>query len=259
MSEPSANVIVRFRVPGPARAFTSDTPLHRGDAVVVDTGKGTEAGVVSREAPDLLKPEGRVVRPFTPQDEQLAGHLRIREGEARAFCKERIRTMGLAMKLVAVEINHEASLAIFSFTCPERVDFRALLKELAKRLKMRIELRQIGVRDAARHTGGTGSCGRTLCCATWLPEFQPISIRMAKDQSLALNQPKLSGLCGRLRCCLQYEQSMYQERRREAAAAQPQKAAAQSNGATAVAGASLSVAAIDTKKRKRRKRKPKPS
>lgn len=251
MSAPSSNVIVTFRVPGPTRVFTAPGPLQRGDAVVVHSDKGAEAGTVAAQAPADAAAQGRVVRAFSAQDHQLATRLRTREAEARGFCKERIRALGLAMKLIAVEINHEASLAVFSFTSPERVDFRALLKELAKRLKMRIELRQIGVRDAARYTGGTGSCGRSLCCATWLPEFQPISIRMAKDQNLALNQQKLSGLCGRLRCCLQYEQSMYQERRRADAVAKSTTAAPHAPGVQ------VAAATAEESKRPRRKRKPK--
>jgi cell fate regulator YaaT (PSP1 superfamily) len=122
--------------------------------------------------------------------------------------------LALPMKLVSVELAHSGSTAVFNFTSADRVDFRALVKDLARRFHTRIEMRQIGVRDAARHTGGTGVCGRELCCATWLPEFKPISVRMAKDQNLSLNHDKLSGLCGRLKCCLQYEQSTYEEGRR---------------------------------------------
>lgn len=230
---PTPNVIVRFRVPGPAQQFTNPgLTLQRGMDVVVHVGvhvgvpagpKGAAGapsvqeealGTVVRTGMGTLAPSGDVIRRPTEHDINQGLRNREREREASAFCRERIKALTLSMKLVGVEIAHDASHAVFHFTSAERVDFRVLVKDLARRLHMRIEMRQIGVRDAARQTGGTGICGQSLCCSTWLPEFQPISIRMAKDQNLSLNQQKLSGLCGRLRCCLQYEQSTYQEERK---------------------------------------------
>ena len=213
---PTANVIVRFRIPGPAQQFTNatGTPLQRGDAVVVHAGDDVLMGTVSRQGLPQRPIAGDVVRPAQRDDVQMQARNTEREQQALQFCRERVKALALPIKLISAELTHDAARATFYFVSAERIDFRALVKDLARRLHVRVEMRQIGVRDAARHTGGTGVCGQTLCCSTWLPEFQPISIRMAKDQNLPLNQQKLSGLCGRLRCCLQYEQSTYQQERK---------------------------------------------
>lgn len=210
-------VVVRLRVPGDMLQLNAgDLILSRNEQVIVESPRGTTTATVLME-PELnrvSKNIPRVLRKMTDSDRQIAQRNESREREAFAFCRERIRALQQPMKLVDVELSHTGNRAVFYFTSNERVDFRALVKDLAKRFHTRIEMRQIGVRDAARHTGGTGVCGREICCSTWLPEFKPVSIRMAKDQGLALNHDKLSGVCGRLRCCLRYEQELYQEARR---------------------------------------------
>lgn len=139
-------------------------------------------------------------------------HLQ-REAQGLAAARKSAAELEQPINIVGAELSPDRKKATFYFTSPERIDFRPLVKDLAKRLHRRIELRQIGVRDAARHTGGRGHCGRSLCCSTWLPEFKPVSIRMAKEQNLTLGSDKLSGVCGRLRCCLRYEQELYAQRR----------------------------------------------
>lgn len=210
-------VAVRFRVPGSLTILDcSDLDLGRGDPVIAETDRGPFAATVLVEPMSIRTSRElrRVLRRATEDDLQIIQRNRVREQEAFSFCDERIRALDQPMKLVAVEIAHSGTRAVFYFTSNERVDFRALVKNLARRFHTRIEMRQVGVRDAARHIGGAGICGRELCCATWLPEFRPISIRMAKDQNLALNHEKLSGVCGRLRCCLRYEQEVYQTARK---------------------------------------------
>ncbi len=216
-------VVVRFRVPGQmAQLRSGDLELKRHDTVIVESERGPIPATVlmapemsrSDRSPSSTEHLPRVLRRANDDDLRVIKRTRTREQEAFRFCHERIRALEQPMKLVAVEIAHSGSRAIFYFTSAERVDFRALVKDLARRFHTRIEMRQIGVRDAARHTGGIGVCGAELCCSTWLPNFKPISIRMAKDQNLALNHDKLSGVCGRLRCCLRYEQENYQEARR---------------------------------------------
>ena len=135
------------------------------------------------------------------------------EQDARTICLDRIRTYQLPMKIVGVSVPADLTHIVFEFTSADRVDFRQLVKDLARHFHKRIEMRQMGVRDAAKSIGGIGSCGRQTCCSTFLTEFQPVSIRMAKDQNLSLNQQKLSGICGRLRCCLLYEQGTYAQAR----------------------------------------------
>lgn len=215
---PTPGVIVRFRVPAPKVVYKAhpSLALHRHDTVIVEGQDGDVAtATVLRGASEIETQHatGRVVRIATEHDARTSERSHQREREAFTFCQERIRTLDLPMKLVAVEMAHSGQRAIFSFSSAERVDFRVLVKELARRFHTRIEMRQIGIRDAARYVGGIGICGQRTCCSTFLPEFKPISIRMAKDQGLSLNHQKLSGVCGRLRCCLQYEQSTYQEQR----------------------------------------------
>ena len=215
---PTRNVVVRFRVPGSevnAKA-PAQMSLKARDQVVVQGEHGSQIATYLRNGTKKQK-NGNPVdiqRLATSSDYEVADRNKTREKEAFIFCKERLREHKLPMKLIDVEFTHSGARALFFFTSNERVDFRTLVKDLARRFHTRIEMRQVGVRDAARHTGGVGICGRQLCCSTWLSDFEPVSIRMAKDQNLSLNHQKLSGLCGRLRCCLQYEQSLYYEQRK---------------------------------------------
>ena len=186
-----------------------------GDAVVVETSRGIELGEVvtgAREVPDeqIVPPLKQVVRVATAEDIARAENNAAREKEAYAICQEKILQHKLEMKLVDVEYTFDNSKIIFYFTANGRVDFRELVKDLASVFKMRIELRQIGVRDEAKMLGGLGSCGRPICCGAFLGDFQPVSIKMAKEQNLSLNPTKISGQCGRLMCCLKYEQAYYE-------------------------------------------------
>jgi len=191
-------------------------PIASGDYVVVEADRGLDLGQVRHLAVSVPRPErtGRfrtiVRRADTDDIEQLA-ELRKEEEEAKALCKERIRHFGLDMKLVDVEGQLDGNLITFYFTAESRVDFRDLVKELAAEFRTRIELRQIGARDAAKRLGGIGPCGREYCCSTWLKEFQPVTLKMAKNQGLALAPSKISGGCGRLMCCLMYEDPTYRE------------------------------------------------
>lgn len=183
-----------------------------GDAVVVQTAEGPAVGTVTpavpamaaRKSPPIDSPT-RVVRRATRDDVLTRLKQQQREQEAHRICLMKIRERGLAMKLTRVEQIFDGSRLIFYYTAEGRVDFRELVRDLAAHFRARIEMRQIGVRDEARMLGGYGSCGRPLCCTTWLQSFEPISIRMAKQQNLSLNPSKLSGMCGRLKCCLRYE------------------------------------------------------
>ena len=212
-----STVVVRFRVAGQiAQLDANRLELERDDLVIVETDRGPMSATILLE-PEPARPGTflpKVLRVANEQDQRVLQRNRVREQEAFRFCQERIRALAQPMKLISVELALSGTRATFYFTSAERVDFRNLVKNLARRFHTRIEMRQIGVRDAARHTGGIGVCGRELCCSTWLPSFKPVSIRMAKDQNLALNHDKLSGVCGRLRCCLRYEQEIYQEARR---------------------------------------------
>ncbi len=199
----------------------ASTELARGEQVVVQTMRGTEIGEVvdpPHEIPDgdLPAPLKRVVRKASPDDlEAVVANRTLRE-EAMRACRKMIAEHNLNMKLVDAEITFGGGKVTFSFYSEERVDFRALVSDLAKVLKMRIELRQIGAREEARIIGGLGPCGRHLCCATFQGDQDPVSIRMAKEQGLPLNPMKISGLCGRLMCCLKYEHEQYVSFRREA-------------------------------------------
>ena len=187
-------------------------PLTPGDAVIVDTAEGRSIGTVTRTVPSLAarklpspEAEARVVRRATREDVLSRLKQQQREQEAHRICQMKIRERGLAMKLTRVEQLFDGSRLIFYYTAEGRVDFRELVRDLASHFRTRIEMRQIGVRDEARLLGGYGSCGRPLCCTTFLQTFEPISIKMAKQQQLSLNPSKLSGMCGRLKCCLRYE------------------------------------------------------
>lgn len=192
-----------------------DVECGLGDWLVVETERGMALGQVAsppRETDDLPQhPLKRVLRRAEDRDILRYEQNCELEGYAYQFCLERIRDMGLPMKLVDVEHLFDGSKALFYFTSEGRVDFRELVRDLARQFHTRIEMRQIGVRDEAKQVGGVGCCGRELCCATWLTDFAPISVRMAKDQNVSLNPGKISGICGRLMCCLSYEHQMYRE------------------------------------------------
>ena len=187
-------------------------PIPPGEQVVVQTADGPSLATVTRPIPALAErrrpPEdstARVVRRATHEDVVTRLKGQQREQEARRLCLAKIRERGLAMKLTRVEGLFDGSRLIFYYTAEGRVDFRDLVRDLAAHFRTRIEMRQIGVRDEARMLGGYGPCGRPLCCTTWLQTFEPITIKMAKQQQLSLNPSKLSGMCGRLKCCLRYE------------------------------------------------------
>lgn len=189
--------------------------LVQGDGVVVKTARGVEFGTVvigPRDVPDseVVQPLKDVQRKVTQEDIDKLAENSEKEKEAYAICEEKIRLRELPMKLISVEYTLDVNKIIFYFTAEGRIDFRELVKDLAAVFHTRIELRQIGVRDEAKLLGGIGCCGRPLCCATFLGDFEPVSIRMAKDQSLSLNPTKISGICGRLMCCLKYENDLYQ-------------------------------------------------
>ena len=189
--------------------------LAHGDGVVVKTARGVEFGTVvigPRDVPDseVVQPLKDVQRKATQEDIDKLAENSEKEKEAYAICEEKIRLRELPMKLISVEYTLDVNKIIFYFTAEGRIDFRELVKDLAAVFHTRIELRQIGVRDEAKLLGGIGCCGRPLCCATFLGDFEPVSIRMAKDQSLSLNPTKISGICGRLMCCLKYENDLYQ-------------------------------------------------
>ena len=206
---------VRFKRAGKVYFFDPGAlPVVAGGNVVVETARGLEFGEVvtpAREVPDeqIVQPLRPVVRVATEQDVRNARRNAESEKSAFSICQEKIAAHGLEMKLVDVEYTFDNAKIIFYFTANGRVDFRALVKDLASVFKTRIELRQIGVRDEAKMVGGLGICGRPFCCSTFLNGFQPVSIKMAKEQGLSLNPVKISGTCGRLMCCLKYEQEAY--------------------------------------------------
>ena len=211
---------IRFQQDG--KMFSCDAGMLTpavGDYVIVETSHGNDLGEVILEgremADDQLKGKApRVIRIATAQDIQRATDNRTREKEAFQVCHQKIQEHHLEMKLVSVEVLFDNSKMLFYFTANGRVDFRALVKDLASIFKTRIELRQIGVRDEARMLGGLGPCGRPICCGAFLNDFQPVSIKMAKEQNLSLNPTKISGVCGRLMCCLKYEQDQYEQTRK---------------------------------------------
>jgi cell fate regulator YaaT (PSP1 superfamily) len=211
------NVVnVRFRNRGKSYYFDPGAlEVRTGDSLVVETSKGLELGECvegCHEVPEesVVQPLRSVVRIATADDLRIAESNRRREKSAFTLCEERIKAHGLDMKLVDVEFSFDGNKILFFFTSDGRVDFRELVKDLASLFHTRIELRQIGVRDGAKLLGGLGICGRPFCCSTFLEEFQPVSIRMAKTQNLSLNPTKISGTCGRLMCCLKYEQEAYE-------------------------------------------------
>jgi cell fate regulator YaaT (PSP1 superfamily) len=190
--------------------------VTKGDNVIVETAKGTEYAecVYGNHAVDeraIVPPLRPVVRAATPEDNRRAAEYQRKNDEAFVRCQEKIAEYGLEMKLVRVEYNFDGSKILFFFTSEGRVDFRELVKELASMFKTRIELRQIGVRDEAKMIGGLGVCGKPFCCSQFLSSFHPVSIKMAKTQGLSLNPAKISGTCGRLMCCLKYEEAAYED------------------------------------------------
>lgn len=208
---------VRFRNVGKIYYFgPKDYEIHVGDHVIVETARGVEYGYVvlaPREVEDtaVVQPLKDVLRIASQEDEERELKNREKEKEAFQICLEKIREHELEMKLIDVEYTFDNNKVLFYFTADGRVDFRSLVKDLAAVFKTRIELRQIGVRDETKILGGIGICGRPLCCHTYLTEFAPVSIKMAKEQNLSLNQTKISGACGRLMCCLKNEQETYEE------------------------------------------------
>ena len=212
------NVIgVRFKPAGKTYYFDPlDFDIKQGDSVIVETSRGIEYGevVMSKKTIDndqFKKPLKGVIRIATEEDTEKSKRNRELEKEAYKICLEKIQNHKLEMKLVEVEYTFDGNKILFYFTADGRIDFRELVKDLAMVFKTRIELRQIGVRDETKILGGIGSCGRPLCCATYMPEFIPVSIKMAKEQNLSLNPSKISGVCGRLMCCLKNEQETYEE------------------------------------------------
>lgn len=206
---------VRFRRAGKIYYFDPDGfNLAVGDKVLVETVRGIEYGevvVAPKEVPEeqVVNPLKPVIRRATAEDAEVVKANAAREKEAFSICQQKIREHGLPMKLVGAEYTFDRSKLIFYFTSEGRVDFRQLVRDLAAVFRTRIELRQIGVRDEAKLLGGLGCCGRELCCASFLGEFDPVSIRMAKEQNLSLNPGKISGICGRLMCCLRFENDLY--------------------------------------------------
>lgn len=208
-------VQVRLRELGPVLLFSTDVFLPKaGDLVVVEVERGIDYGEVLGEPilPDKIDDSvKKILRVASDMDRRQIEESRQKAQEASSICSQKIHEHKLEMKLVGAEYAFDRSKMLFYFTAEGRVDFRNLVKDLAKVFKARIELRQIGVRDEAKMCGGFGSCGRRLCCSSFLKDFEPVTIKMAKDQNLPLNPPKISGLCGRLMCCLSYEHKCYRE------------------------------------------------
>ena len=208
---------VRFRPAGKIYFFAPGKyNIHTGDKVIVETARGVEFGTVvtgQRDVEDdkITQPLKPVIRIATQDDIRKEEKNREKEKEAFGICLEKIRKHGLEMKLIDAEYTFDNNKVLFYFTADGRIDFRELVKDLASVFRTRIELRQIGVRDETKIRGGIGICGRPLCCNTYLSEFAPVSIKMAKEQNLSLNPSKISGVCGRLMCCLTNEEETYEE------------------------------------------------
>lgn len=211
---------VRFKTAGKVYYFDPNNfDVKIGDSVIVETARGMEFGTVAMDVEevsekDIVAPLKKIVRLANEKDRKQHVENVKKKERAMRLCQEKIDKHGLVMKLIDVEYTFDNSKIVFYFTADGRVDFRELVKDLAGVFKMRIELRQIGVRDEAKMLGGIGSCGRALCCHSWLADFEPVSIKMAKVQNLSLNPSKISGICGRLMCCLKYENDIYMELRR---------------------------------------------
>lgn len=208
---------VRFRTAGKVYYFDpGKLDIKKNDHVIVETARGIEYGTVVGDPKDeeedkVVQPLKAVLRVATPKDDEQEASNKQREKEAFKICLEKIRKHNLQMKLIDAEYTFDNNKVLFYFTADGRIDFRELVKDLASVFKTRIELRQIGVRDETKILGGIGICGRPLCCHTHLSEFAPVSIKMAKEQNLSLNPTKISGVCGRLMCCLKNEEETYEE------------------------------------------------
>lgn len=208
---------VKFKDAGKVYYFgPGEIEAEAGEHVIVETARGLEYGTVTMgntEIPEeeIVPPLKDIIRIATEADTKKHIQNLDKRDDAMRLCQEKIDAHGLEMKLIDVEYTFDNSKVVFYFTADGRVDFRELVKDLASVFRMRIELRQIGVRDEAKMLGGVGNCGRGLCCHTWLRDFEPVSIKMAKVQNLSLNPTKISGICGRLMCCLKYENDLYSE------------------------------------------------
>ena len=214
-----ANIIgVRFKKPGKIYFFDPDgKKVEKGNFVIVETSMGKEYGevaIANRIIPDekLEKPLKKIIRIATNKDKKQHEENKVKEKEALKLCEEKIKEHKLDMTLTDVEYKFDRSKLLFFFSADGRIDFRDLVKDLAAIFKTRIELRQIGVRDEVKKLGGNGICGRELCCCSFLGNFETVSIKMAKEQNISLNPSKISGNCGRLMCCLKYEQEVYEEK-----------------------------------------------
>ena len=209
---------VRFKRPGKIYYFDPENlQLDKGMNVIVDTAMGEEYGevVIARkevEDNEVTEPLKKVIRIATSKDEKMRQENKAKEQDAFKTCLEKISKHELPMKLIDAEYKYDGTKLIFYFTADGRIDFRELVKDLAAVFRTRIELRQIGVRDEVKRCGGNGVCGRELCCCTFLGNFETVSIKMAKEQNISLNPSKISGNCGRLMCCLKYEQEVYEEK-----------------------------------------------
>ena len=207
---------IRFKEVGKIYYFDPlDVEFKKGDFAIVETVRGIECGEVAMENrtiddEEIIKPLKPIIRLATPEDLKTVENNKIKEKEAFEICLKKIENHKLDMKLVDVEYTFDGSKVLFYFTSDGRVDFRELVKDLASVFRIRIELRQIGVRDECKMKGGLGICGRPFCCSSYMNDFHTVSIKMAKEQGLSLNPTKISGTCGRLMCCLQYEQSTYE-------------------------------------------------
>jgi cell fate regulator YaaT (PSP1 superfamily) len=212
---------VRFKKAGKIYYFDpSDLPVEKEHSVIVETARGVEYGrvVIGRRdvgESDVVLPLKRVIRIADSKDAAIVEENKQAAKDAIGICQQKINDHQLRMKLIDVEYTFDRNKIIFYFTAEGRVDFRELVKDLAGVFRTRIELRQIGVRDEAKMLGGIGPCGRILCCSSFLGDFEPVSIKMAKDQNLSLNPTKISGLCGRLMCCLKYEHDQYESKKDE--------------------------------------------
>ena len=212
---------VRFRSAGKIYFFSPGKyEIKKGDHVIVETARGVEYGTVVSapkevEDSEVVKPLKTVLRTASTKDDEQEKNNRVKEKEAFKICLEKIKKHNLEMKLIDAEYTFDNNKILFYFTADGRIDFRELVKDLAAVFKTRIELRQIGVRDETKIIGGYGICGRPLCCHSYLSDFVPVSIKMAKEQSLSLNPTKISGVCGRLMCCLKNEEEVYEELNRK--------------------------------------------
>ena len=212
---------VRFRTAGKIYYFSpQEFSIKRGDHVIVETARGIEFGTVvmpptEMEGSKVIQPLKPVLRLAAEKDLEQEASNKVKEKEAFQICQEKIKKHKLEMKLIDAEYTFDNNKVLFYFTADGRIDFRELVKDLAAVFKTRIELRQIGVRDETKIVGGIGICGRPLCCHSYLAEFAPVSIKMAKEQNLSLNPTKISGVCGRLMCCLNNEEEIYEELNRK--------------------------------------------